>query len=79
MSGDKHHFGFLVKDDFKRFFHPDKLLSTGTNNTHDCRDRTRQQVYLLVKSDFQAITVFQRYPDILVRKCKTYQQFNKYI
>jgi hypothetical protein len=79
MNGDKHHFGFLVKDDFKRFFYHHKLLSTSPTSAHSCGDSSRGRVKLPARSDFQPTTIFQRYPDILVWKRDTYQQFNKYV
>jgi len=76
MSGDKHHFGSLVKDDFKRFFFTGEPLSTLPTSTHGCWVSSERQGYLLIRSAFQPSTVFQRYPDILVWKRVTYQQFN---
>ena len=79
MSGDKHHFGFLVKDDIKRFFYQAQPFSTVPPSTHSYWDSSGQRDYLLTIGDFQPSPIFQRYPDILVLKSVIYQQFNKNI
>ena len=79
MSDDKHHFGSLVKDDFKRFLNQPARLSPISADTHGRWDSTGRQGYLLATRGFQTSGFFQRYPNILAEPGRSYQQFNKYI
>jgi len=77
MCGGKPYFCFLVKDDLQRFFYQVGLLSTLSVKTRDWRVHTGDCSVLVAQKGFPLNGHFQRYPNILVTKNKSYQQLKQ--
>ena len=76
MRRGKPYFCFLVKDDLQRFFQPAGRLSRPSAKTRSARVHDGTCSVKVAQEGFAMNYHFQRYPNILVTKNKSYQQFN---